>query len=103
MRRRGPFGVIQPAILAVVIVQAADLQPGISDLPYELDNLVFVALLDSCAIHAGINVEKDTNPAAMPLPHLSFVLGEDGDADVWEVIRYFAHATCVCSDNWIGE
>ena len=62
-----------------------------------------MALFDSCAIHAGIYVDKDADRAALPLPHLFFVLGQDGNADVRELIRYFAHAPRVRAHHWIGE
>jgi hypothetical protein len=61
-----------------------------------------VALFDSCAIHAGIYVEKDADPTALPLPHLFFVFGEDGNADIRKLICYFVHAACVCTHHWIG-
>ena len=92
MRRRGSFALIQAAILPVMIVQATELQPCVSDPMHKPDNFAPVALFDSGAIHAGIYVEKNADWASSPLPHLFFALGEDGNMDVWELIYYFAHA-----------
>src|SRR5580700_2816286 len=103
MRSGGPFLLIQPAKMTVVIVQAAELQSCVSNLTHKPDNFVSVALFDSCAIHAGIYVEKDADLDSLPLPYLFLVLGEDGNADVRELIYYFAHAACVCAHHWIGE
>src|SRR6516164_7745155 len=102
MGRRSPFALIQTAILPVIIVQTAELQPCTSNLAHKPDNLVPVALFDSGAIHARIYVEKDADPATLPLPHLFFVLGEDGNMDARKLICYFAHAARVCAHHWIG-
>src|SRR6185295_2954342 len=50
-----------------------------------------------------IYVDKHTDRATLPLQHLCFVLGQDGNADVRELIRYFAHTTCVRAHHWKGE
>src|SRR5262249_56904495 len=91
-----------PAILAVIVVQATELQLCLSNSTHEPDNFVSVALFDSCAIHAGVYVEKDADRTTLPLPHLFFALGQDGNADVREMICYFAHAACVCAHCRIG-
>src|SRR5262249_43932652 len=102
MPRRFPFALTQPAILAVIVVQATELQLCLSNSTHEPDNFVSVALFDSCAIHAGVYVEKDADRTTLPLPHLFFALGQDGNADVREMICYFAHAACVCAHCRIG-
>src|SRR5262249_24720544 len=102
MRCRFPFALTQPAILAVIVVQATELQLCLSNSTHEPDNFVSVALFDSCAIHAGVYVEKDADRTTLPLPHLFFALGQDGNADVREMICYFAHAACVCAHCRIG-
>ena len=40
MRRRGPFALIQPTILPVIVVQAAELQPCIFNPTHKSDNFV---------------------------------------------------------------
>jgi hypothetical protein len=84
-------------------VQAAELQLCLSNPTHERDNLVFVALFDSCAVHAGVYVKEDADRTTLPLPHLFFALGQDGNADVREMICYLAHAACVCAHCRIGE
>jgi phage terminase large subunit GpA-like protein len=37
------------------------------------------------------------------LPHLFLVLRKDGNADVRELIYYFAHATYAWTHHWVGE
>ena len=72
------------AIVPVIIVQTAELHPCASNLPHKPDNSVSVPLFDSGTIHARIYVEKNADPAILPLLHLFFVLGEDGNADIRE-------------------
>ena len=45
MRRGGPFGLIQPAIMAVIIVQTTELQPCVSNRTRKPNNFGSVALL----------------------------------------------------------
>ena len=103
MRRRGPFLRSQPTILAVIVVQATEFQPRVFNPARELNDLVRLVLLDSGAIHARIQVKKDTDRAALPLPHLLFVFSQDGNADVGELIGYFAHAARVGTHQRIGD
>ncbi len=69
----------------------------------QFNNLCTIALLDARAIHAGIHVEKDADAAAAPLPHLFFALGQNGNADLWELIGNFADPPRICANRWIGE
>jgi len=46
---------------------------------------------------------KDADLAVLPLPHLFFVLGQYRNANVRELICYFAHTACVCAHRRIGE
>ena len=89
MRRFSPFGLIQPAILAVIVVQPAELQPRVFHRSYEPKHFVLLSLFDSGAIHAGIYVDEDADRGASPLPHLFFILGQYGNADVRELICDF--------------
>src|SRR3981081_4089176 len=103
MSRYGPLTLFQAAILPVVIMQAAELQPKVDDCATQFNNLVPVALLDARPIHAGIRVQKDSAPAVAPLPHLLIVLGQDGNAHFWELISYFLDSPRICAHRRISE
>src|SRR6266566_8522162 len=62
MRRLGPFALFQFSVLAVVVVQTAELQAVGANRTRQRDNFAALALLDASAVHAGIYVEK--NPSA---------------------------------------
>src|SRR6266702_773597 len=102
VRRLGPFALFQSAILAVVVVQAAELQAVGANRAGQRENFVTFALLDASAVHAGIYVEKNSRAAAAPLPHLFFVLGQGGNAHLRELLRYFPHSARICPYRWIG-
>src|SRR6266568_2592635 len=70
-----PFARFQSAEVTVVVVEPAELQPEVANRATQFNNFTAVALLDASAIHAGIHVEEDSDPAATPLPHLLFVFG----------------------------
>src|SRR2546422_8909154 len=103
VRRRGPFAHFQSAKVTVVIVQAAELQPQVANRAPQFNNLCTVTLLDAGAIHAGIHVEKDSQAAAAPLPHLLLVFGQNGNAHLRELIGYFTDTPCICAHRWISE
>src|SRR6266849_6219527 len=50
-----------------------------------------MALLDAGPVHAGIHVEKNSDPAVAPLRHLLFILGQDGNASLRELLSDFLH------------
>src|SRR6266446_7574296 len=102
MRRLGPFGLFQFSVLAVVVVQTAELQAAGANRARQRDDFAALALLDASAVHAGIYVEKNPSAAAAPLPHLFFVLGQDGNAHVRELLRYFPHPLRICTYRWVG-
>src|SRR5713101_4729788 len=103
MRGGVPFARFQTAKVTVVIVQPAELQPKIANRARQFNNFAAVALLDASAIHSRIDVEEDSDPAAAPLPHLLFVLGQNGNAHLWELIGYFTDAPGICAYRWISE
>src|SRR5260370_9930957 len=70
-----PFARFQSAEVTVVVVEAAELQPKGANRARQFNNFSAVALLDASAIHAGIHVEEDSDPAAAPLPYFLFVFG----------------------------
>ncbi len=84
-------------------MQAAELQSQSGNRARQLDNHVAVGLLDAGAIHAGIDIEKNSHPAAAPLPHLFFVLGQSRNAHARELIGDFAHAARICAHRGIGK
>src|SRR5215472_5443264 len=57
VRRCGSLGLSDSAVLAVVVMEAAKLQAGVSYCPHKLKNFVPMTLLNSGAIHAGVDVE----------------------------------------------
>src|ERR1700737_3166345 len=97
MSRCCPLTLFQAAILPVVIMQAAELQPEVDDSTTQLNNLISVALLDARPIHARIQVQKDSDSAVAPLPHLLIVLSQDGNAHFWELISYFLDSPHICA------
>jgi len=103
MRGCSSFALVQPAVLAVVVVQAAEFQSHISNSAHQPDNFVSVTWFDACAIHPRIYIEKDADRAALPLQHLFFVLGQHGNTDLGKLIRYFAHPPCVCAHHRKGK
>src|SRR5260370_3989450 len=70
-------------------MQTAELQPQVSDCATQFNNLIVAALLDARPIHAWIYVQKDSDPAVAPLPHLLIVLRQNGNAHPWELVGYF--------------
>src|SRR6266481_4046185 len=103
MRGGVPFARFQSAKVTVVIVQPAELQPKIANRARQFNNCAAVALLDASAIHSRIHVEEDSDPAATPLPHLLIVLGQNGNAHLWELIGYFTDPSGICAHRWISE
>jgi len=85
----GSLALFQAPILTVVIMQTAELQPQVADCATQFNNLILAALLDACPIHAWIYVQKDSDPAVAPLPHLLIVLRQNGNAHPWELVGYF--------------
>ena len=88
----GPFGrcfaISHTTVLSVIVVQSAELQAGMGNGARQRDNFVTLALLDAGAIHARIDVEKNSHAAGAPLPHLLLVLRQRGNAYVRELLRY---------------
>ena len=73
---------IQCAVLAVVIVEAAELKGGIANRADQTEHLLTASLFDASAIHARINVEKNSHATSTPLADLFVVFGQHGDADL---------------------
>ena len=103
MRRFCTFGLVQPAILTVIVVQPTEFQTCIFNCPYDPNHLFRVSLFDSGAIHAGIYVDEDADRGASPLPHLFFVLGQYRNANVRELICDFAQPPRIRAYHRIGE
>ena len=102
MRHLGPFALFQFSVLAVVVVQTAELQAAGANRARQRENFATLALLDAGAVHARIYVEKNSHAAAAPLPHLFFVLGQDGNAHLRELLRYFPYPARICTYTWIS-
>ena len=84
-------------------MQTAKLQPQVADCATQFNNLVAATLLDARPIHARIHVQKDSDPAVVPLPHLLIVLGQNGNAHPWELIGYFPDPPHTCAHRRISE
>src|SRR5690242_18401349 len=103
VRSRSSLAFVQPAIVAVVVVEAAEIQPGIPYRTNKLKNLVAMTLLNSRAIHARIDVEKHSDRTALPLQNLLLILGQNRDAHMRKRIRNLAHAPGVRAYGWISK
>jgi hypothetical protein len=58
MRRCGPFGLVEPPMLAVIVVQAPEWQLRFFNSTHKPNYFVGLVLFDSCSIHARIYVDK---------------------------------------------
>src|SRR5207248_3968655 len=95
MRRCSSLALFDSAVLPVVIMQAAKLQPGVCDSAHQADNCRAVTLLDPRAIHSWINIEKHPDAAASPLQNLFFVLSQNRNARLRKCFGDFPHAARV--------
>src|SRR5215469_3795665 len=93
---------IQSTVVTVVIMQAAELQSGIANCADQTENFLTAFLFDASAIHAGIDVEKNSQAAPIPLENLFLVLGQHGNADLRKLFRDFAHAAGIGAARWIS-
>src|SRR5579859_3182348 len=73
MRRRGSLRFFERSILAVVVVQAAKLHTASPNHSRQLHHFSEVVLLVASAVHPRVYVEKNSYPAAMPLPYVFFI------------------------------
>ena len=103
MRRWRQLRFRQAAILPVIVVQAAQLHARAGRCPGNGNNLLALALVDAGAIHPRIDVDKNSNAAAAPLPRLFFVLCQDGNAHVGKLLGNFLHAPRVGPHRGIRE
>src|SRR5579864_4798882 len=98
-----PLGLGQISELAIVVVQAAEVERGIGDGACQGNNSFRLALRDAGAVHPGIDVDKDSYAAAAPLLRLLFAFGENRDADVGELLSNLPDAACISSHCWIRK
>src|SRR5580700_764639 len=84
-------------------MQTAELKAGIGDCAGQAYYYLTLALLDSGAIHAGIDVDKNPHLAVAPLPDLFLVFGKNGNTNVRKLPRYVLHAARVRTHDRIGE
>src|SRR5579864_2089295 len=96
-----PFGLGEISKLAVVVVQAAEVERGIGDGACQGNNSFRLALLDACAVHPRIDVDKNSYAAAAPLLRLLFAFGENRDAEVGELLSNLLDSACIGSHCWI--
>jgi hypothetical protein len=66
-------------------------------------HFIGLILLDSGSIHARIYVDKHTDRTASPLPDLFFVLDQDRNPDVRELIRDFEDAARISAHDRVGK
>src|SRR5271165_1561755 len=72
----------QAAVLAVIIMQPAERKAGIDNRARQRNYSFTLVLLNASSIHARIDVEKNSDAAAAPLPHLLLALGQNRNAHV---------------------
>ena len=84
-----------------VVARLAELAIPLSTDPSPANETV--ALLDASAVHAGIDVEKNSHAAAAPLADLFVVFGQDGNADLGELTGDCARPAGIGADRWIGQ
>src|SRR5258708_2355094 len=93
----GTLGLGDTAVLAVVIMKTSEVQAISGDLVYKGDNLFYVILLDAGTVHAGINVQKNSDRAAAPLPDLLRIFSQDGNLHAGKLRGDRVHALGVCA------
>ena len=103
VRRLGPFSLRHTTVLAVIVVQPAELESCIGYSARQPDNFSGLALLDPGAIHARIYIEENSHPAAAPLTHLLVILGQNGNAHFRKLLSYFPRPARICARCRIRE
>src|SRR6202041_1486565 len=103
VRRPSPFSLRHSAVLAVIVVQPAELESGIGYSARQADNFSGLALLDPGAIHARIYIEENSHPAAAPLTHLLVILGQNGNAHFRKLLSYLPRPARICAHCRIRE
>src|SRR6266851_1418464 len=98
----GTLGLGDAAVLTVVIMQTPEVQAISGDLVYKGDNLFYVILVDAGAVHAGINIQKNSDLAAAPLPDLLCIFGQDGNLHAGKLRGDCLYALGVCTYRGIG-
>src|SRR5258708_28888188 len=98
----GTLGLCDAAVLAVVIMKTSEVQAIRGDLVHQGDNLFCVILVDAGAVHAGINIQKNSDPAAAPLPDLLCTFGQDGNLHAGKLRGDCLYALGVCAYRGIG-
>src|SRR5258707_6808565 len=102
MSLSGTLGLGDAAVLTVVIMKTSEVQAIRGDLVYKGNNLFYVILLDTGAVHAGINIQKNSDLAAAPLPDLLCIFGQDGDLHAGKLRGDGLYALGVCAYRRIG-
>src|SRR5579863_3720076 len=99
--RCSSFALRQVAVLAIVVVQSTKLEARIANRTNQRNHSAGVALFDTGAIHAWIDIEKNADRTAFPLLYLHFVFGKNRDANAPELIGDFSHTPRIRSDHGI--
>src|ERR1700736_5143011 len=97
------FRLGEAGVLAVIVMEAAELEAGSGYGARQGDDLLRVALVDAGAIHARIDVEENPYAACAPLLELLFVFGQGGDADVGKLLRDLLYTAGIGAHYGIGE
>ena len=61
MRRRGPFGLVEPPVLAIIVMQPPEFQLRFCNRTHQLNNFAGLALFDSGSIHTRIYIDKNAD------------------------------------------
>src|SRR3974390_1583583 len=103
MRCGGTFWLSQSAIVAVVVMQSTKFQPGSTNRPCQFNNFFYVTFSNPCAIHSGIDVQKQPQTRPTPLLDLVLVFGKSRNRRGGKLFCDFTYASCVCANGWISK
>src|SRR6266446_6078563 len=93
----GTLGLGVAAVLTIVIMKTSEVPAISGDLVYKGDNLFYVIFVDAGAVHAGINIQKNSDLAAAPLPDLLCIFGQDGNVHAGKLRGDGLYALGVCA------
>src|ERR1700748_464382 len=103
MGGRGALALLESAILAVIVVQAAKLESEIGGVPDRAYDRFYLIRFDAGSVHARIEIEKNADGAANPLPQLFPFLDQNRNANAGKLRCDLPHPASVSSLHRIGD
>src|ERR1700752_910578 len=103
MRGCGALAFLEAAVMAVIVVQAAKLEPEIRGLADRAHDPFCLIRFDAGPVHARIDVEEDAEGTPNPLPQLFLILVQNRNANVGKLLCAFPHPARVGSNYRIGN